>query len=128
MKSLLSRIALTLLSLSFLAPSLVFAQGGLKAGQQKLKDVATQAYGSTPQSDLESIVGMIIRGFLGLLGIAFVILMVYAGFLWMTAQGEQEQVTKSKRLITQAVIGLAIVLAAYAIAEFVITRVQEATT
>jgi len=45
-------------------------------------------------------------------------LMVYAGFLWMTAGGVEENVTKAKSLLMQAVIGLAIVLSAYSITIF----------
>ena len=112
--------------LSFILPQFAFAVG-LKTGTGKLDAVATQAYGGTPQKDLQTITGTIIRGFLGLLGIVFLVLMVYAGFLWMTAQGEAEKVNTAKKLIVQAVIGLAIVLAAYAITSFVVGALQEAT-
>lgn len=95
-------------------------------GQKDLTKTATEAYGSTPTSDVEVIAGGIIRGFLGLLGIVFVVLIVYAGFTWMTAQGNEEKVNMAKKLIVQATIGLVIILAAYAITEFVVSNVQEA--
>ena len=112
--------------LSFILPQLALAQG-LKGGAAKLDNVAEQAYGGTPESDPQVIIGKIINAFLGLLGIVFLVLMVYAGFLWMTAQGEAEKVNTAKKLIVQATIGLAIVLAAYAITSFVVGRLQEAT-
>jgi len=62
----------------------------------------------------------IIRVMLGLLGMIFFCLNLYAGFLWMTAGGEDEKVTKAKTLLTQAVVGLAIILSAYAITTFAI--------
>lgn len=107
-----------------LMPSFASAQ----LGQKNFENVGKQAYGSTPVSDVETITGRLIFGFLGLLGIAFVILMVYAGFMWMTAQGNEEKVGTAKKLIVQATIGLVIILSAYAITEFVITNVQDATT
>jgi len=95
-------------------------------GQKDLTKTATEAYGSTPASDIEVIAGSIIRGFLGLLGIVFVVLMVYAGFTWMTAQGNEEKVHMAKKLIVQATIGLIVILAAYAITEFIVSNVQDA--
>lgn len=95
-------------------------------GQKDLTKTATEAYGSTPASDIEVIAGGIIRGFLGLLGIVFVVLIVYAGFTWMTAQGNEEKVNMAKKLIVQATIGLIVILAAYAITEFIISNVQSA--
>ena|SRR3989338_8213724 len=79
-------------------------------------------------SDLPLIVGRIINGALTLVGIIFVVLLIYAGFLWMTAAGNEEKVTKAKTLITQAVIGLGITLAAYAITTFVVNALLTATT
>ena len=52
---------------------------------------------------------------------------VYGGFLWMTAHGNEEQVTKAKNLITAALIGLVIILSAYAISVFVISKLGQGT-
>lgn len=73
------------------------------------------------------IVGKIINGAMGLLGVIFVAQMVYAGYLWMTASGEEEQLTKAKNIIKRSIIGLAIVLAAWAITSFVLSRLTAAT-
>lgn len=69
---------------------------------------------------LSSVAGGIIKIFLSLLGVIFVVLLIYGGFLWMNARGNAEQVTKSQDLIRDAVIGLVIVVAAYAITYFVL--------
>lgn len=71
------------------------------------------------QSDPRATTASIIKAVMGAIGIIFVGLMVYAGFLWMTAGGEEERVNKSKSLITQAIIGLIIVLLSYSITFFV---------
>lgn len=66
-----------------------------------------------------TVVGTIIKAFLGLLGIIFVILMIVAGFNWMTAGGDEAKIEKATSTIRSAVIGLIIVVAAYAITYFV---------
>ena len=76
--------------------------------------------------ELPEIIGSFIQVFLGLLGIIFLVLVLYAGFLWMTAQGETEKTDKAKKLLTQAVIGLVIIVAAYAISGFVVDAIAGA--
>ena len=69
----------------------------------------------------------ILNAFFGLLGIIFVVLFVYAGYMYMTAQGEEQKIDKAKKTMSSAVIGLIIVLMSYAIARFVTFRLQMAT-
>ena len=64
--------------------------------------------------------GQIIAGFLALLGVAFLAYTVYAGWLWLTAAGNDEQITKAKRILRAALMGMIIVLGAYLITRFVI--------
>ena len=75
-------------------------------------------YAASP-SDMPILIKTVISAFLGLLGIIFLILIIYAGFEWMTAQGDEEKVTKAKDTLTRAVIGLIIIIAAYSITYFV---------
>ena len=65
------------------------------------------------------IIAQVITAFLGLLGIIFVILIIMAGYKWMTAGGSAEDVKKAQDTIKRAIIGLIIVFAAYAITYFV---------
>ncbi|MBT5338510.1 hypothetical protein HN858_02825 [Candidatus Falkowbacteria bacterium] len=81
-----------------------------------------------PKADLPTIVGSIIKIILTLLGIIMVILVVWGGVQWMTAGGNEDQVKKAKQMLTNAVIGLAITLAAYAIAYFAVDYLVTATT
>jgi len=82
---------------------------------------ATDAgYSTSAATTPTSIVGNIIGYALALLGVVFTILTIYAGFLWMTAQGNEEQISKAKKMLTNAVIGMIIIGAAYAISSFVI--------
>ena len=76
--------------------------------------------GLTP--NLESTTGLVINTILALIGTVFFILTVYAGIRWMTAQGNDEKVTKAKDTLEAALIGITIVFLAYAITAFVTNR------
>lgn len=75
------------------------------------------------KTDALSAAGNIAKNVLYLLGLIFLILMVYAGIKWMTAKGDEDQVTKARDTVFAAVIGLAIVLASYALSTFVNDRI-----
>ena len=72
-------------------------------------------------------VAMVIKGFLGLLGIIFIILILIAGYNWMTAAGDEEKIKKATSTIRSAVIGLLIIVAAYAITYFVFANLPGAS-
>lgn len=80
------------------------------------------------QNDPRAIVGRIINVVLGVLGTIATVLIFYAGFLWMTAGGEEEQVTKAKTVLYSSIIGLVIILSAYAISTFVVRQIYSATS
>lgn len=70
-------------------------------------------------SSIPELIGSIIGTALSFVGVIFFLLILYAGFLWMTAFGNEEKVTTSKSIMEHAAIGLIIVLSAYAISKFV---------
>lgn len=78
---------------------------------------------ATIQSILSSGLGLV----LSVLGIIFLGLMLYGGLTWMTAAGDDAKIKKARELITAAVIGLIIVVAAYAVTYFVTTSLGGAT-
>ncbi len=92
-----------------------------------LQDTGEAGFGTRTPPSLPATVGKIISTFLGVLGILAVALILYAGFLWMTAAGNEQKVEKARSILTQAVIGLAIILASYAIANFVVRSLVNAT-
>ncbi|HNW55900.1 MAG TPA: hypothetical protein PKN62_02380 [bacterium] len=75
------------------------------------------------QTDPRQTVAKIIKIALGFLGSIAVILVVIAGFKWMTAGGNEDKIAESKKLMTAAAIGLVIILLAFAITNFVIDSV-----
>ena len=79
-------------------------------------------------ADIRFTAANIIGVALGLLGTICVVLMLYAGFKWMTAGGNEENVKEAQSTIKYAVIGLLIILSAYAITRFVFVNLFKATT
>jgi len=78
-------------------------------------------------TDLYRTFSTVISFALSFLGVIFFILLLYGGFLWMSDQGNEEQVKKAKDLISAAIIGLIIVLSAYAISWFIINAFGSAS-
>ncbi|MCK5510711.1 hypothetical protein KAI65_04190 [Candidatus Parcubacteria bacterium] len=93
--------------------------------EDPLDMVADGAGYNTDQAEerLTLYVAKIINTVLSMLGVLFLVLMLYGGYLWMTAAGKEERVTKAKNLITAAIIGVIIVVSAYAISYFVIDKI-----
>jgi len=77
--------------------------------------------------ELTTTIASIIRVALGFLGVIAVLIVLYGGFMWMTAGGNEDRVTKARQIMTAGLIGLIIILAAYAIASFVISSLVTAT-
>ncbi len=86
---------------------------------------AASAYGGSanlPSADVLTLIGMLIKSVLGLLGVVFLILIIYAGILWMTAAGNEDRVKKAQSILRNSVFGVAIVILAYFISYFVVTK------
>jgi hypothetical protein len=76
--------------------------------------------------NVPELVGVVISLVLGFLGIVFFLLVFYAGLIWMTARGDEGKIEDSKKTIEAAVIGLVIIMAAYALTQFVFTNLGAA--
>lgn len=72
------------------------------------------------------ILGAYVNGLLGLMGVLFLLLIIYGGFIWMTAAGSEERINKAKRIIMGATIGIGVVLLSMAITMFVLSIFKEA--
>lgn len=114
------RILATLLA--FL-PSFANAKTSLRAS---VDQVAGDTGAGLAKSNLPSLAGELINGALGLLGVVLLILLVYGGYTWMMASGNEEEVTKAKNIIRDAIIGLIIIMAAGAITYFITSKLESA--
>ena len=86
-------------------------------------DRAAGSAGLRTEGTLAEKSGQIIGSLLSLVGVIFLVLMIYGGITWMTASGNDKQVEKAKGTISRAAIGLIIVILAYAITFFVVNRI-----
>jgi len=118
MFSFLKKAIITITALSILlSPALVLAKDyglSVAADSAGVKDTFTETHPL-------KLAGKIIGVGLSALGVIFFVLVLYAGFKWMTAMGSSEKSEKAKEMLEAAGIGLVIILAAYAIARFVFT-------
>jgi hypothetical protein len=90
----------------------------------QLSKAGQGAYGAdmSGTTSLPAMIGAIVKVVLGMLGIILVIIIIYAGYLYMTAGGDTKQLTKAKDFLKNAIIGIIIVVGAYAITDFVVTK------
>lgn len=76
----------------------------------------------TTTNTLTDYIGLLISVFLGLLGVIFVILLLYGGYTWMTAAGNAEKSSKGGKVLKTSIIGLLVTIAVYAIWVFLFKR------
>lgn len=111
-----------MLFVSIYFTSLVSAETARGDLERQLKTAGGLSWGREAPAGSNSMTGIVatmIQVFLGLLGIIFLILIIYGGYEWMTAQGDEEKVTKAKDTLQRAIIGLIIIIVAYSITFFV---------
>ncbi len=104
----------------------VLAQGSLQDAPNQLNMAAedTGIGAGSELGNLSSVIAAALRFILSLLGTLMLGYMVYAGYLWMTAQGEEGQVTKAKGIMINTVVGFLVVVSAWAITYLVQSRFQ----
>jgi hypothetical protein len=117
----------------------ILAFGGIAGGlpavhaqtaPTEVTDAGLQQVGSVVNlsaADPRTIVVRIINVALSVIAIILVSIIIYAGFLWMTSGGDATKTEKAKKYIQNAIIGLLIILSAWAITKFVISALLDAT-
>lgn len=125
-KKMLAAIYILLLGI-LLLPAQTHAQGRQIPQDSFVNDLAAQlgaaaedGAGFDKPSDPRTIVVRYINVFLGILGVLILIYIVYGGYMIMTSAGESSQVDQGKSIIKNAIIGLAVVLAAYSITTVIV--------
>jgi hypothetical protein len=122
-----ARVATTMgLALSIALPSAALAQ----PDSLNVNDLGVGAIEGSIKlgsGDVRQTAARIINVALGFLGIIAVVIVLLGGFKYMVAGGNEEKTSEAKKLIVSGIIGLAIILSAWAITSFVITRLVTAT-
>ena len=129
-KSIISFLFLMTLVLPGLAGTFLIntarADVSLVEGQTGLSEVGTIFGGSRAEQDPRALIANIISIALGFLAVIFLGIAVVAGFQYMTAGGNQDKTSKALALLKNAIIGLIIVLAAWALTRFTIVMLNRA--
>jgi hypothetical protein len=127
-------VVMTLVMGVMLMPGFVFAVPPVAADADAGEDLDLSAFGVSYASttglgttDIRSTIGSIINVSLSLLGIVSLVIILYAGFEWMTAGGNDEQVGSARKRMIAGVIGLAIILSSYALSSFILKQLATAT-
>ena len=110
-----------LIILGLALPLLASAQVETEGMQAGLGEFTTGA-GITGETSLPLIIGRIVKIIISLLGLVAAVIIIIGGFKWMTSAGNEEKITAAKKLMINGLIGLILVILAYAIATFIITQ------
>lgn len=114
--------------LGLFLPAFVFAQSVLDQISGNLHWTASvynqpDLNGQPTKLWLITRVGAVMQIFLSLLGLVMIILIIYGGYLWMTARGNDKQVEEAQHTIRSAIIGALVIIAAGAITGFVLGQI-----
>ena len=127
-----TRMKFTSLAVSFgLAASMALPMAALAQGSLTQKDLGVDAISSDIKlggGDVRTTAARIINVALGFLGIIAVVIVLIGGFKYMVSGGNEEKTSEARRLIVSGIIGLAIILSAWAITSFVISQLLGATS
>ncbi len=116
------RILAIVSAAALLSPAAAFA-GTAITDKLKAAGGAAQYGTAAGEMGILTTIGLIINAGLSVVGVIFLVLIVYAGYNWMTAGGDESKVEKAKETLGRAVIGLFIVICAYAISNFVVPNI-----
>ena len=125
-KTLIKGLISTAMLATMALPMVALAQGAVTSNELLPGQIAVEL--GQQQQDLRITIARIVRTAMSLLGIIAVMIILYGGFKWMTSGGSDDAVGDSKKIITAGIIGLIIILTAFAIASFVINSLITATT
>lgn len=114
--ALVSSLAALLLAKSVLAYSFA-SSTGLDTTAKETGHYSQRLFGAG--MTLEGGISSILTAALSFLGVIFLLLMIYGGITWMTARGNEKNVDQAKDIIFDSIIGLVIVIAAYAVTFFI---------
>lgn len=109
------KLLLFLFTMQLLAAPLVFGAAIDTKGLNGQDAALMGNSGLAGNSDLATIISILIKTVLGFLGIVFLVLTIVAGFKWMTSAGNEDAIKKAQSSLKNSIIGLIIVLAAYVI-------------
>ena len=115
MKKIILRLTLTMCLLLATLPLVSLAEAPGSLGNLLNQAGEGAGYNTDPElarTGVAMVAGSVARVFISLLGVIFMAYIIYGGFLWMTAAGNEERVSKARKIIRDGVIGIVVILSA----------------
>jgi TRAP-type C4-dicarboxylate transport system permease small subunit len=123
-KRLFSVLVMAVFVLFAFVPSMTSAQRFLEDIRGGVNRTATPA-GLNQTTSLETMIGNVINVAISLIGVLLLGYIIYGGFLWITSNGDSKKTEQAIKMIRNAVIGMIIIVAAWAITDFVLARLGD---
>ena len=107
--------------ISLLLTSPVLAANVFQDAGTKLKDTGVSENSIVSSQSLPERIGITVSFLLSIVGVLLLVNVIYAGFQWTISKGNPETIKKARNTIIYSIVGMIIVIAAYAIAQYITT-------
>ena len=122
-------VFISLIVLSLVLPMMFYANqavGAVTPPMQEGLDVFQTESGASTAT-LPTVIGKVVKIVISFLGLIAAVIIIIGGFQWMTSGGNEEKIAGAKKLMINGLIGMVLVILAYAIASFVISSLSKVT-
>lgn len=117
-------VFLAMLFIAMPAPANADLQGDIG---NRLSSVAGDLGAGLGNTDIRIAIAIAVRAVLAFIGVIFLVMMVYAGFLWLTSGGNEMTTAKAIHTMQNAALGLLVIFVSFAISTFIIRGLQRAS-
>ncbi len=102
------------------------SDGSVQGVSKNLNDISgANGANISGTNSIPQIIANVVKFVLAISGMILLVLVIYAGIMWMTSSGNPEKIGKAKKLLTSSAVGLAIILGAYSISAFVVVNISK---
>lgn len=108
-------------SFLFFSFNIVLADNFNNYGLGNLNLKATELFGN---ADIPTVVANVIKVLMGLSATVMLVVILYAGFSYLTSAGDSNKTAKAFGLIKSSAIGIIIIVTAYSLSQFIINNIQ----
>lgn len=117
-------ISAIILAVSVSLPATALAQGFVQKIRGGVEQTASPA-GLNQTTSLENMIGNTIKVAISFVGVLLLAYVLYAGYIWLTSNGDSKKTEQAIKILRTAIVGMIIILAAYAITDFVLARLSD---
>jgi len=111
-----------LLTVLYFSPLPVMAQNAADSAINMLDQTVKPAIDPATQPTVPELMAFWVTLILSIVGVLFLILVIYGGITWMTAGGNEEKVKKATNILTKSVIGIFTIILAFIFTNYVVFK------